>query len=47
MTYKKLHKAKKNREVARALHRLHERHGFHLPIADLRRRHEMEDSNLK
>ena len=37
-------KRAEERGAARALHRLHERHGFHLPIAEPRRRHEMEDT---
>ena len=36
-------KRAEDRGATRALHRLHEIHGFHLPIAEPRRRHEMED----
>jgi hypothetical protein len=36
-------KRAEKRGATRALHRLHEQHGFHLPIAEPRRRHELED----
>lgn len=43
----KRNKKQEDHNATRALHRLHEIHGFHLSIAEPRRRHEMEDASLK